>query len=57
MEGALIAIAKKKKRLIEEITCYNCDSKGHYQSDCPSLRHGTANLADTGGVDDEKFAF
>ena len=56
-EGTLAAIAKKKKRLIEEITCYNCNSKGHYQTDCPSPRHGTANLADDRGEDNEGFAF
>jgi hypothetical protein len=31
MEGTLTAIAKKKRRHVEEITCYNWDSKGHYQ--------------------------
>ena len=56
-EGALAAIAKKKKRPIEEITCYNCNGKGHYQTDCPSPRHGTANLADDAGEDDKGFAF
>jgi gag-polypeptide of LTR copia-type/Zinc knuckle len=57
MEGALAAIAKKKKTPIAEITCYNCDGKGHYQNDCPSARRGTATLADAGEEDDEGFAF
>ena len=56
MEGTLTAIAKKK-RLIDESTCYNCDGKGHYLTDCPSPRHGTASLADARGVDDEEFEF
>lgn len=29
---------KKKKRPIEEITCFNCNGLGHYKSDCPSLK-------------------
>ena len=57
MEGTLAAITKKKKKPIGEITCYNCDGKGHYQTDCLPLRCGMATLADAGEEDDERFAF
>ena len=57
MEGALATIAKKKKTPIGEITCYNCDGNGYYQTDCPSLRCGITTLADAGEEEDERFAF
>ena len=51
-------VLKKKKRPVEEITCFNCEGKGHYQADCPSPKQLLAALADGEEEDgDTKFAF
>jgi len=34
-KDAAFQVDKKRKRPIEEITCYKCHQKGHYQSQCP----------------------
>ena len=39
-------VPKKRKRLIEEITCFNCEGKGCYQADCPSPKWVFVVLAD-----------
>jgi transposase InsO family protein len=37
---------KKGKFDIAKVRCYNCNEKGHFQSDCPEPRKEKANLAE-----------
>jgi len=39
------------KHLVSEITCYQCGSKGHYKSDCPSPEVHAATLGNGKGED------
>lgn len=42
-------IAAKTPRPIEEITCFNCGAKGHYQANCPKTPNPARNVTVTGG--------
>ncbi len=37
-EESLAAVSRTKTRTTDEITCYFCDKKGHYKSDCPERK-------------------
>ena len=51
-------VLKKKKKLVEEITCFNCEGKEHYQADCLSPKWVLATQANGEDKDgDAKFAF
>jgi hypothetical protein len=39
----------RPRRPVSEITCFNCQKKGHYQSDCPDKKSSTATA--NGGFD------
>jgi hypothetical protein len=42
---------KKGKFDIAKVRCYNCNEKGHSQSDCPEPRKDKANVAEDGDED------
>lgn len=46
--GDLSKGKKSGKRDISNITCYNCQKKGHYKSDCPDLKTGEPQDEGTG---------
>ena len=52
------AVPKGRKRRVEDITCFNCEGKGHYQADCLSPKQVVAALADGEEEDgDSNFVF
>jgi gag-polypeptide of LTR copia-type/Zinc knuckle len=53
-----LAIAKKKPlRPIEEIMCYNCNGKGHYQVDCPLPKRAAAAAVDKHKASPDEWVF
>ena len=44
--------ANSKKTPIERITCFKCQKKGHYQSQCPQNKSG--NKANVAAMEDSK---
>ena len=44
--------ANSKKTPIERITCFKCQKKGHYQSQCPQNKFG--NKANVAAMEDSK---
>ena len=54
-----VATAPKGRKMhVEDITCFNCEGKGHYQADCLSPKWVVAVLADGEEEDgDSNFVF
>jgi hypothetical protein len=46
----------KKKTPLSEITCFNCGGRGHYQTDCPSLKIEKKETAAATGEDETAAA-